>query len=142
MALAAEDASMTDNKTPSEEAAELRTQLEELRATDPAPRVAQAKQQVADGVSQAADSVSQAAANVAGSVSQTASNVADSVSSAAANVAETVAAPIRQGAERVRSTAAQVSAGTENLSERVRDQPFLALSLGVLTGYVIGRIVR
>ena len=134
---------MTDtSKTPSEEAAELRTQLEELRATDPAPRVAQAKQQVADGVSQAADSVSQAASQVAESVSQTASNVRDSVSSAAAGVAETVAAPIRQGAERVRGAAAQVSAGSESLSERVRDQPFLTLGIAVLTGYVVGRIVR
>lgn len=134
---------MTDtSKTPAEEAAELRTQLDELRATDPAPRVAQAKQQVADSVSQAAESVSQAAANMAGSVSQTASNVRDSVSSAAAGMAETVVAPIRQGADRVRSTAAQVSAGTESLSERVRDQPFMALGLAVLTGYVFGRIIR
>ena len=134
---------MTDtSKTPSEEAAELRTQLEDLRATDPAPGVAQAKQQVADTVSHAADSVSQAAANVAESVSQTAANVRDSVSSAAAGVAETVVTPIRQGAERVRGAAAQVSAGSESLSERVRDQPFLALGVAVLTGYLVGRIVR
>ena len=86
--------------------------------------------------------MSQVAANVAESVSQTASNVRDSVSSAAAGVAETVAAPIRQGADRVRGAAAQVSAGSESLSERVRDQPFLALGAAVLTGYVVGRIVR
>lgn len=128
----------TNNKTPSDEAADLRQQLDGLRATDPAPHVAAVKQQVSD-----------TASDVAESVSQTAANVRDTVADATARVADTVVPPLRQGADAVRgavasarSTARQASEGAEALSERVRDQPFLALGLGVLTGYVIGRAVR
>lgn len=128
----------TDDKTPSDEAADLRNQLAGLRATDPAPRVAAVKQQVSD-----------TASDVAESVSQTAANVRDTVTSATARVADAVVPPLRQGADAVRgavasarSTAKQASDGAEALSERVRDQPFLALGLGLLTGYVIGRAVR
>ncbi len=112
---------MTDTPdSPSAEIVQLRSQLDELRATDPAPKLAEAKQRVADTVS----------------------NVADTVT-------ETVAAPIRQGAAQVRGavasarrTAAQVSAQKDSLAQRVRSQPFLALGAAMLTGYVCGRIVR
>lgn len=150
----------TDDKTPAAEAAELRSQLEGLRATDPAPHVEALKQQAADTAHGVADSVSQTASGVADSVSQTAATARDTVASAAASVrdtvvnatakvADTVVPPLRQGADAVRgavagarSTAAQVSDGTEALSERVRDQPFLALGLAAFTGYVLGRAFR
>jgi len=128
----------TDDKTPAAEAADLRSQLDGLRATDPAPHVAAVKQQVSD-----------TASDVAEGVSQTAANVRDTVASATARVADAVVPPLRQGADAVRGavasarrTAKQAGDGAEALSERVRDQPFLALGLGLLTGYVIGRAVR
>ncbi len=112
---------MTDtSKSPTDEAAQLRSQLDELRATNPAPKLAEAKERVA----------------------ATVSNVADTVT-------ETVAAPIRQGVAQVRGavasarrTAAQVSTQKDSLAQRVRSQPFLTLGAAMLTGYVCGRIVR
>lgn len=112
---------MTDKPdSPSAEVAQLRSQLDELRATDPAPKLAEAKQRVAATVS-----------DIAGTVT------------------ETVAPPIRQGVEQVRGavagarrTAAQVSAQKDSLAQQVRSQPFLSLGAAVLTGYVFGRIVR
>lgn len=108
------------SKSPTDEAAQLRNQLDELRATNPAPKLAEAKQRVADTVS----------------------NVAE-------NVAEAVVPPIRQGVDRVRGavagarkTAAEVSAKKERLSQRVRSQPFTTLGAAMLTGYICGRIVR
>lgn len=129
---------MSTDKSPSQEAAELRDKLEGLRATDPAPHVAAAKQQVAD-----------TAANVAANVSDTVSQTASTVKETAANVRDAVVPPLRQGAEAVRGAVAtardkvqQANDGAEALSERIRDQPFLALGLAVLTGYVLGRAYR
>lgn len=112
---------MTDtSKSPSNEVDDLRNQLEVLRATDPAPLVAEAKQRAADTVSKVANTVT-----------------------------DTVVPPIRYGVERVqdaaataRRTAAQVRAQKETLSHRVRTRPFAALAVSVLSGYVFGRIVR
>ncbi len=122
---------MTDDKTPSAEAADLRNQLEQLRATDPAPRAAAAAQQASD------------------TLSQTAANVRDTVTDTAARVADTVVPPLRDGVERVRgavasarNTVAEAGRQKDALSERVRDQPFLTVGLGVLAGYIIGRAVR
>ena len=134
-----------DDKTPATEAAELRSQLEGLRATDPAPHVEAMKAQAADTAASVADTVGQTAA----SLGQTAANVRDTVVNATAKVADTVVPPLRQGAEAVRgayagarTTVRQVSDGKEALSERVRDQPFLALGLAAFTGYVLGRAFR
>jgi len=112
---------MTDpSKSPSAEVQQLRGQLDDLRATDPAARV--------EGVKQ---------------------RVSATVSSATASVTEAVAEPLRQGPDRVRGvvdsarrTADEVSARKERLSRRVQDQPFAALGVAMLTGYVVGRIVR
>ena len=129
---------MSTDKSPSQEAAELRDKLDGLRATDPVPHAAAAKQQVAD-------TASTVAANVSDNVSQTAANMKE----AAANVRDAVVPPLRQGADAVRGAVAsardkvqQANDGAEALSEQIRDQPFLALGLAVLTGYVIGRAVR
>ncbi len=108
------------SKSPSAEVEQLRGQLDELRGTDPAATVADAKERVG--------------ATVAG---------------VAASVSETVAEPLRKGADRVRTvvdgarrTASQVSAQKESLSQRIQDKPFAALGIAVLTGYMFGRIVR
>ena len=128
----------TDDKSPATEAAELRTKLDGLRATDPAPHVEAAKQQAVD-----------TANTVAANVSQTASDVRDKVASTAGRVADAVVPPLRQGAAAVqgavssaRDAAQSASDGAEALSERIRDQPFLALGLAVMTGYVLGRAFR
>ena len=112
---------------PNAEVQQLRNQLDELRASDPTPQVEAAKQQVSDTVS----------------------NAAASVSNAAANVTEAVAEPIRQGMDKARSavagarrTAAQVSAQTEDVTQQIRSQPFMALGMAAVAGYVFGRIVR
>ncbi len=109
----------TPNSTSSE-VEQLRAQLDELRATDPAPVLEDAKQRAAAAVS-----------------------------SAASTVRETVATPIRQGADQVRGavasarrTAAQVDAQRESLSEQVRMRPLAALGIAAAVGYVVGRIVR
>ncbi len=118
-------------KSPSAEVEQLRGQLDELRSTDPATRMEDAKQRVGATVSNAAASVTEAASN------------------AAASVTEAVAEPLRQGAERVRGvvdsarrTADQVSAQKESLSQRIQDKPLASLGIAVLAGYVFGRIVR
>ena len=107
-------------KSASTEVDELRNQLDGLRAADPAPALADAKQRATAAVS-----------------------------SAAATVTEAVATPIRQGAEQVRGavasarrTAAQVDAQRESLSQQIRYQPFMALGVASIVGYVFGRIVR
>ena len=140
---------MSTDKSPSEEAAELRDKLEGLRATDPAPHVEAAKQQVADTASTVASTVSDTVSQTASTVKQTAANVRDSVAGATARVADTVVPPLRQGADAVRGAVAtargkvqQANDGAEALSERIRDQPFMALGLALLTGYVLGRAVR
>jgi len=132
----------TDNKTPAAEAAELRSKLAGLHATDPVPHVEAAKQQVAD-------TASTVAANVSDTVSQAATTVRDTVSDATARVADAVMPPLRQGADAVRgavegarSTVRQANEGAEALSDRIRDQPFLAVGLAALTGYVLGRAFR
>jgi len=109
----------TSNSTSSE-VQQLRAQLDELRAADPAPILADAKQRAAAAVS-----------------------------SAASTVSETVATPIRRGADQVRDavagarrTAARVDAQKESLSEQVRMRPFAALGVASLVGYVFGRILR
>jgi ElaB/YqjD/DUF883 family membrane-anchored ribosome-binding protein len=129
---------MSTDKSPSEEAAELRDKLDGLRASDPAPHVAAAKQQVSD-----------TAANVAANVSDTVNQTASTMKETAANVRDAVVPPLRQGADAVRGAVAtardkaqQASDGAEALSDRIRDQPFLALGLAVLTGYVLGRAYR
>ena len=112
---------MTDtSKSPTDEAARLRNQLDELRATNPAPKLAEAGERV----------------------SATVSNVAEAVTGA-------VVPPIQQGVERVRGAvagarraAAQVSAQKDGLAQRVRSQPVVTLGAAMLTGYVCGRIVR
>lgn len=112
---------MTDtSQSPTDEAAKLRNQLDELRATDPAPKLAEAKERIGATVS-----------NVAGTV------------------ADAVVPPIQGGVERVRvavagarRTAAQVSARKDSLAQRVRSQPLMTLGAAMLTGYVCGRIVR
>ena len=112
---------MTDtSKSPTDEAAQLRNQLDELRATDPAPKLAEAKARVTATVSDVADTVTEA-----------------------------VMPPIQQGADRVRGAvagarraAAQVSAQKDSLAQRVRSQPVMTLAAAMLTGYVCGRIVR
>ena len=112
---------MTDTpQSPTDEAARLRSQLEELRATNPAPKLAEAKQRVADTVSNAADTVT-----------------------------DTVTPPIRKGVEHVRGavasarrTAAEVGAQKDRLSRQVRSRPVMSLGAALLTGYVCGRIVR
>ena len=136
---------MSTDKSPSKEAAELREKLEGLRATDPAPHVEAAKQQVADTASTVAANVSDTVSQTASTVKQTAANVRDTLAGATARVADTVG----QGADAVRGAVAtargkvrQANDGAEALSERIRDQPFLALGLAVLTGYVLGRAVR
>lgn len=108
------------SKNPTDEAAQLRSQLDELRAADPAPKLAEVKQRVAATVSDVADTV-----------------------------ADTVVPPIQQGVDRVRGavasarrTAAQVSAQKDSLAQRVRSQPVMTLGAAMLTGYVCGRIVR
>ena len=125
---------MSTDKSPSEEAAELRDKLDGLRASDPAPQVAAAKQQVSD-----------TAANVSDTVNQTASSMKET----AANVRDAVMPPLRQGADAVRGAVAtardkvqQANDGADALSDRIRDQPFLALGVAVLTGYVLGRAYR
>ena len=108
------------SKSPSAEVEQLRGQLDELRANDPAATLESAKQRVgAPG------------------------------SNAAASVTEAVAEPLRQGAERVRGvvdsarrTADQVSAQKDSLSQRIQAQPLAALGVAMLTGYVFGRAVR
>ena len=107
-------------KSPSAEVEQLRDQLDELRSSDPAAKLEEAKQRVGA-----------------------------TVSSAAASVTEAVAEPLRQGAERVRGvvdsarrTADQVSAQKESLSQRIQDRPLASLGIALLTGYVFGRIVR
>lgn len=129
---------MSTDKSPSKEAAELRDKLDGLRATDPVPHVAAAKQQVSD-----------TAANVAANVSDTVNQTASSVKETAANVRDAVVPPLRQGADAVRGAVAtardkaqQASDGADALSDRIRDQPFVALGLAVLTGYVLGRAYR
>ncbi len=108
------------SKSPSAEVKQLRGQLDELRATDPAATVEDAKQRVG--------------ATVAG---------------VAASVSESVAEPLRQGADKVRTvvdsarrTATQVSAQKDSFSQRIQSQPFAALGVAVLTGYILGRAVR
>ena len=108
------------SNSTSSEVEQLRAQLDELRATDPAPVLADAKQRAAAAVSNAASTVS-----------------------------ETVATPIRRGADQVRAavagarrTAAKVDAQRESLSEQVRMRPFAALGIASVVGYVVGRIVR
>ena len=140
---------MSTDKTPSEEAAELRDRLEGLRATDPAPHVEAVKQQAADTASTVAANVSGTVSQAASTVRETVANVRDTVSDATARVADTVVPPLRQGADAVRGAVAtardkvqQANDGAEALSERIRDQPFLAVGLAVLTGYVLGRAVR
>ncbi len=110
---------MTDT-TPNAEVEQLRNQLDALRASDPAPEVAAAKQRASDAVS-----------------------------NAAASVSEAVATPVRQGMDQVRGavasarrTAAQVGAQKESLSQQIRGRPLLAVGAAVLTGYVFGRAVR
>lgn len=110
---------MTDT-TKNSEVEQLRNQLEGLRASDPGPELAAAKQRIGD-----------------------------TVSNAAASVSEAVAAPVRHGVDQVRDavasarkTAAQVSAQKDSVSQQVRSKPVLALGAAVLTGYVFGRIVR
>lgn len=113
--------SMSDSSnSTSSEVEQLRAQLDELRAADPAPILADAKQRAAAAVS-----------------------------SAASTVTETVATPIRRGADQVRDavagarrTAAKVDAQKESLSEQVRMRPFAALGIASAVGYVVGRIVR
>lgn len=107
-------------KSASSEVNDLRNQLDELRAADPAPALADAKQRATAAVS-----------------------------GAAASVTEAVSTPIRQGTEQVRSavasarrTAAKVDAQRESLSQEIRYQPFKALGVAILAGYVFGRIVR
>ncbi len=108
------------SNTPSAEIEQLRGQLDGLRGNDPAASLADAKQRVGA-----------------------------TVSDVAASVTGAVAEPLRQGADRVRDvvdsarkTAAQVSAQKDSLTQRIQSQPFAALGVAVLTGYVFGRIVR
>ncbi len=140
---------MSNDKTPSQEAAELRDKLEGLRATDPAPHVEAAKQQAADTASTVAANVSDTVSQAASTVMDKAAAARDTVMDAGARVADTVMPPLRQGADAVRgavasarSTAQAASENKEALSERIRDQPFMALGLAVLTGYVLGRAYR
>ena len=113
----------TSNSTSSE-VEQLRAQLDELRAGDPGPVLADAKQRAAAAVSNAASTVS-----------------------------ENVAAPIRRGADQVagqvrgavagaRRTAAKVDAQKESLSEQVQMRPFAALGVAAVVGYVFGRAAR
>lgn len=112
---------MTDtSNSTSSEVEQLRAQLDELRAADPAPILADVKQRAAAAVS-----------------------------SAASTVTETVATPIRRGADQVRGavegarrTAARVDARKESLSEQVRMRPFAALGVATVVGYVFGRALR
>ena len=108
------------SKSPSAEVEQLRGQLDDLRSVDPAATLEDAKQRVGA-----------------------------TVSNVAASVTEKVAEPIRHGADRVRNvvdsarrTADQVSAQKDSLSQRIQSQPFAALGIAVLSGYVFGRIVR
>lgn len=106
--------------TGNSEVGQLRNQLDELRASDPAPQLAAAKQRASD-----------------------------TVSNVAANVSEAVATPVRQGVDRVRAaaasarrTAAQVDAQKDSMVRQVRNTPLMALGVAVVAGYVAGRIVR
>lgn len=106
--------------TKNNEVEQLRNQLDGLRASDPGPELAAAKQRVGD-----------------------------TVSSVAASVSEAVATPVRQGMDQVRGaiasarrTTAQASAQKESVSQQIRGKPLTALGVAVLTGYVFGRIVR
>ncbi len=106
--------------TTSSEVEQLRAQLDELRAADPAAALSDAKQRVSAAVSSAAETVT-----------------------------ETVATPIRRGADQVRGavasarqTAARVEAQKESFSEQIRFQPLKALGIATAVGYVFGRIVR
>ena len=112
------------SNSTSSEVEQLRAQLDELRATDPAPILADARQRATAAVSNAASAVT-----------------------------ESVATPIRRGADQVagqvrgavagaRRTAAQVEAQKESLSEQVRMRPFAALGVASAVGYVFGRIIR
>lgn len=108
------------SKSPSTEVEQLRNQLDELRASDPAPILADAKQRAAA-----------------------------TVSNVAAQVTDSVATPVRHGMERVRGavdgvrrTAAEVDARKQSLSQQIRSKPLAAVGLATLTGYVFGRIVR
>ena len=119
---------MTDtSKSPSDEVQQLRGQLDELRATDPAARVEDVKQRVGATVSSATEAVAeplrQGAERVRGVV-DSARRTADQVSDSA------------------RRTVDQVSAQQESLSEQIRHRPFAALGIAMLAGYVFGRIVR
>ena len=108
---------MSDSSnSTSSEVEQLRAQLDELRATDPAPILADAKQRAASAVSSAASTVTE-------TVGRGADQVRDAVAGA-------------------RRTAAKVDAQRESLSEQVRMRPFAALGVASLVGYVFGRIVR
>ena len=112
---------MSDSSnSTSSEVEQLRAQLDELRADDPAPILADAKQRAAAAVS-----------------------------SAASTVTETVATQTQRAADQVRGvvdsarrTAAEVDARRESLSEQVRMRPFVALGIASVVGYVVGRAVR
>lgn len=112
---------------PNSEVQQLRSQLDELRASDPIPQVEMAKQQAADTVNKAAATVSDAAATVS----------------------DAVAGSVREGVDKARSavagarrTAAQVSAQAEDVTHQIRSKPLVALSGAMLAGYIFGRIVR
>ena len=113
----------TSNNTSSE-VEQLRAQLDELRATDPAPILADAKQRAAAAVSNAA------------------STVTESVATPIRRGADQVAGQVRGAVAGARRTAAQVDAQKESLSEQVRMRPFVALGVATAIGYVFGRIIR
>ena len=129
---------MSNDKTPSQEAAELRNRLEGLRATDPTPHVEAAKQQAADTASTVASNVSDTVSQAAATIMDKAAAARDTVMDAGARVADAVGGAV----ESARSTAQHAGESKAALSERIRDQPFLALGLAVLTGYVLGRAYR
>ncbi len=112
---------MSDSSnSTSSEVEQLRAQLDELRATDPAPILADAKQRATAAVSNAASTVTE---TVATQTHRAADQVRGVVASA-------------------RRTAAEVDAQKESLSEQVRMRPFAALGIASAVGYVVGRIVR
>jgi ElaB/YqjD/DUF883 family membrane-anchored ribosome-binding protein len=111
----------------SSEVEQLRAQLDELRATDPAPILADAKQRAAAAVSSAAATVSDKVATVTDTVATQTHRAADQVRGVVASA---------------RRTAAEVDAQRESLSEQVRMRPFAALGIASVVGYVVGRIVR
>ena len=106
--------------TRNPEVEQLRSQLEDLRASDPTPHVVAAKQQASDTITRAA-----------------------------AKASDAVATPIREGVDRARDAvasarraASQLDTQKDNMVRQVRNTPLLALGTAVVAGYVFGRIVR